>query len=142
MRDEFAVCPCTAGGWDYIAGALGRLLARLAATGRPHCIVVASAPPFYLQFMIRPGASTWGEAIGDVNLPKPFDNEKRRRLLQLGWRPPDPDGRWSGNYVRESPPGEEMHAAVLALTTMVDVFDATLFDTVNVSVFESKAGRP
>ncbi len=141
MKDEFAVRPRTAGGWDQIVGALARLFERLQATGEPHCVIVELEVDRYVQFIVRPDGSMWAESVGEVHLDEgdAFDDEQQRRLAQLGWATPELFGPGRGNYWREWDEDHFLEVASVAALTLVDVFGAEPHDSIYVGVFEAIA---
>jgi len=143
VKDDFVVRPRTAGGWDQIVGALARLFERLQATGDPHCVIVELAADRYVQFIVRPDGSIWSESVGDVYLDDDdeFDDEQRRRLVQLGWTAPELFGPGRGNYWREYEPGDFLEAASSVALTFVEVFDAEPHESIYVGLFQASALR-
>jgi hypothetical protein len=138
VKDSFLVQPNSAGGWDTIAGALGRLLARLSIADVSHVVLIEIDDEHYAQALVNPDRNLWIEAVGPSHLRQGLDDSQHAEMLSLGWNPPDPDGRHGANYWKSWPNRtSEFAAAAMMITTFVAAFHAGSACPVAVEVFEA-----
>ncbi len=143
IDERFLVVPEQGGGWEQVAGALGRKMTNLVARGA-HCVVVDAIDgrEVYAQAMVTE-VGTRTEVVANRFLAPDhrLDAVGLAALRALGWQPPDDT---HVNHWRADPgSAAATHLAIarLVTVTLADVFCVAPSSPIEVHAFRAVHDR-
>ena len=138
LRETFTVQVDAAGGFDMVAGALGRRLDLLSAVPGQHNVVLdVRRPPvsYYVQAIVDAADGAWIEAVSNEFIPDErlrLDDAQELALVEFGFSPPAE----SPNFFRHVPPPVDWYlVAQVMVGTLRHVYGATDEDELVLSIY-------
>ena len=137
LTETFTLQVEGAGGFDLVAGALGRRLDLLSTVPGQHNVVLELSGPgnHYVQAIIDPADGAWIEAVSNEFITDQrlrLDDAQELTLVELGFSPPAE----SPNFFQHVPqPVDWFVVAELVVGTLRHVYGATDTDELVLSIY-------